>query len=279
MKLRHFLSVAAFSVLLLAASSCSTPKDIAYFQDVTHGEMIQPLERNDIKVRPEDKLSIVVSTQDPALSTMFNLVTTQNRVGTNSGTTTIGNTGSGGDGRTSLYTVDADGDINFPVLGRLHVAGMNRSQLAKYIETEIKSRELVKDPIVTVDFANTGISVLGEVRSPGRVEFNKDHLTIVEAIAMAGDVAPDGMRQNVTVMREGENGKQTVYKVDLTDMKQLAQSPVYYMQQNDVIYVEPNDKAKRNTTPNGNSAFTPSFWISIASAAITVASLIISLSK
>lgn len=280
MKLIHFLSVAAFSVLLLAVASCSTPKDIAYFQDVTHGEMIQPLERNDIKVRPEDKLSIVVSTQDPALSSMFNLVQTQNRLNVNSGTTTIGSTAnSSGDGRTSLYTVDPDGDINFPILGRLHVAGMNRTQLAKYIESEIKSRELVKDPIVTVDYANTGISVLGEVKSPGRVEFNKDHLTIVEAIALAGDVAPDGMRQNVTVMREGENGRQTVYKVDLTDMKQLAQSPVYYMQQNDVIYVEPNDKAKRNTTPNGNSAFTPSFWISIASAAITVASLIITLSK
>lgn len=279
MKLRHFLSVAAFSVLLLAAASCSTPKDIAYFQDVTHGEMIQPLERNDIKVRPEDKLSIVVSTQDPALSSMFNLVTTQNRIGSGSSGGSLGGSSSGGSGQTSLYTVDADGDINFPVLGRLHVAGMNRTQLSKYIESEIKSRELVKDPIVTVDYANTGISVLGEVKSPGRVEFNKDHLTIVEAIALAGDVAPDGMRQNVTVMREGENGRQTVYKVDLTDMKQLAQSPVYYMQQNDVIYVEPNDKAKRNTTPNGNSPFTPAFWFSIASFAMTIGTLVISLTK
>lgn len=279
MKLRHFLSVAAFSGLLLAAASCSTPKDITYFQDVTHGEMIQPLERNDIKVRPEDKLSIVVSTQDPALSSMFNLVTTQNRIGSGSSGGTLGGSSAGGSGQTSLYTVDADGDINFPVLGRLHVAGMNRTQLAKYIETEIKSRELVKDPIVTVDYANTGISVLGEVKSPGRVEFNKDHLTIVEAIAMAGDIAPDGMRQNVTVMREGENGRQTVYKVDLTDMKLLAQSPVYYMQQNDVIYVEPNDKAKRNTTPNGNSPFTPAFWFSIASFAMTIGTLVISLTK
>lgn len=279
MKLIHFLSVAAFSALLLAAASCSTPKDIAYFQDVTHGEMIQPLERNDIKVRPEDKLSIVVSTQDPALSSMFNLVTTQNRIGSSSSGGTLGGSSSGGSGQTSLYTVDPDGDINFPVLGRLHVAGMNRTQLSKYIESEIKSRELVKDPIVTVDYANTGISVLGEVKSPGRVEFNKDHLTIVEAIAMAGDVAPDGMRQNVTVMREGPNGQQTVYKVDLTDMKQLAQSPVYYMQQNDVIYVEPNDKAKRNTTPNGNSPFTPAFWFSIASFAMTIGTLVISLTK
>lgn len=279
MKLRHFLSVAAFSSLLLVAASCSTPKDIAYFQDVTHGEMIQPLERNDIKVRPEDKLSIVVSTQDPALSSMFNLVTTQNRIGSGSSGGSLGGSSSGGSGQTSLYTVDADGDINFPVLGRLHVAGMNRTQLSKYIESEIKSRELVKDPIVTVDYANTGISILGEVKSPGRVEFNKDHLTIVEAIALAGDVAPDGMRQNVTVMREGENGRQTVYKVDLTDMKQLAQSPVYYMQQNDVIYVEPNDKAKRNTTPNGNSPFTPAFWFSIASFAMTIGTLVISLTK
>lgn len=272
-------AVAAFSGLLLAAASCSTPKDIAYFQDVTHGEMIQPLERNDIKVRPEDKLSIVVSTQDPALSSMFNLVTTQNRIGSGSSGGTLGGSSAGGSGQTSLYTVDADGDINFPVLGRLHVAGMNRTQLSKYIETEIKSRELVKDPIVTVDYANTGISVLGEVKSPGRVEFNKDHLTIVEAIAMAGDIAPDGMRQNVTVMREGENGRQTVYKVDLTDMKLLAQSPVYYIQQNDVIYVEPNDKAKRNTTPNGNSPFTPAFWFSIASFAMTIGTLVISLTK
>lgn len=272
-------AVAAFSGLLLAAASCSTPKDIAYFQDVTHGEMIQPLERNDIKVRPEDKLSIVVSTQDPALSSMFNLVTTQNRIGSGSSGGTLGGSSAGGSGQTSLYTVDADGDINFPVLGRLHVAGMNRTQLSKYIETEIKSRELVKDPIVTVDYANTGISVLGEVKSPGRVEFNKDHLTIVEAIAMAGDIAPDGMRQNVTVMREGENGRQTVYKVDLTDMKLLAQSPVYYMQQNDVIYVEPNDKAKRNTTPNGNSPFTPAFWFSIASFAMTIGTLVLSLTR
>lgn len=272
-------AVAAFSGLLLAAASCSTPKDIAYFQDVTHGEMIQPLERNDIKVRPEDKLSIVVSTQDPALSSMFNLVTTQNRIGSGSSGGTLGGSSAGGSGQTSLYTVDADGDINFPVLGRLHVAGMNRTQLSKYIETEIKSRELVKDPIVTVDYANTGISVLGEVKSPGRIEFNKDHVTIIEAIAMAGDIAPDGMRQNVTVMREGENGRQTVYKVDLTDMKLLAQSPVYYMQQNDVIYVEPNDKAKRNTTPNGNSPFTPAFWFSIASFAMTIGTLVLSLTR
>lgn len=279
MKFRHFYSVAAFSTLLLAVSSCTTPKDIAYFQDVTHGDMIQPLERNDIKVRPEDKLSIVVSTQDPALSSMFNLVTTQNRIGSGSSGGTLGGSSAGGSGQTSLYTVDADGDINFPVLGRLHVAGMNRTQLSKYIETEIKSRELVKDPIVTVDYANTGISVLGEVKSPGRIEFNKDHVTIIEAIAMAGDIAPDGMRQNVTVMREGPNGQQTVYKVDLTDMRLLAQSPVYYMQQNDVIYVEPNDKAKRNTTPNGNSPFTPAFWFSIASFALTIGTLVISLTK
>ena len=87
------------------------------------------------------------------------------------------------------------------------------------------------------------------------------------------------MRQNVTVMREGPDGQQTVYKVDLTDMNQLSQSPVYYMQQNDVIYVEPNDKAKRNTTPNGNSPYTPAFWFSIASFALTIGTLVISLTK
>lgn len=261
-------------------ASCKTPSNVSYFQDVYTGTVITPATVKEIKVEPEDKLSIVVSTQDPALSSLFNLVTTQNRIGSMSGVSTIGNSASsGGSGNVAYYTVDKEGYIDFPVLGKLEIAGMTRFQIAEYIKEKLQKADLVKDPIVTVEFVNTGISIIGEVGSPGRKEFNRDQLTIIDAIAMAGDLKLNGDRENILVLRSDENGKQTAYRVNLLDLNTLAQSPVYYIQQDDVIYVQPNDKTKRDTTPNGNTPYTPSFWISLMSAAITVTTLIITLSK
>ncbi len=167
----------------------------------------------------------------------------------------------------------------FPVLGKLHIGGMRREQVATYITEELVSRDLVKDPVVTVEFGNTGISVIGEVASPGRYEFNKDRVTIIDALAMAGDLTQNGQRENVMVLRELDNGNQQAYRIDLTDATQLASSPVFYLQQNDVIYVEPNDKKKRETTPNGNTPYTPSFWVSMGSFAVTIATLVITLTR
>ncbi len=255
--------------------SCSTPKNITYFQDVAQGTVIDPVKQLDIKVKPEDKLSIIVTTQDPALSNLFNLVQVQTRLG-NTTTSTVG-ASNANDGRTSFYTVNKFGDINFPVLGELHIGGMSRYEVAEYIEKKLKDENLVKDPIVTVEFANTGLSIIGEVAKPGRYEFNKDRLNIIDALAMAGDLTANGQRENIIVMRENEDGKQQVYRIDLTDMNSVAQSPVYYLQQNDMIYVEPNDKKKRDTTASGNSAFNPSFWVSIGSLGVTIATLIVTL--
>lgn len=154
---------------------------------------------------------------------------------------------------------------------------MSRYEVAEYIEKKLKDENLVKDPIVTVEFANTGLSIIGEVAKPGRYEFNKDRLNIIDALAMAGDLTANGQRENIIVMRENEDGKQQVYRIDLTDMNSVAQSPVYYLQQNDMIYVEPNDKKKRDTTASGNSAFNPSFWVSIGSLGVTIATLIVTL--
>lgn len=271
--MRIKLLTTGFMAALLLLGSCSTPKDITYFQDMYNGAIVDPTRQLDIRVEPENKLSIVVSTQDPALSSLFNLVTSSNRIGAASSSTGSTN------GQTSLYTVDPQGYINFPVLGRLHVAGMSRHEVASYIEKKLQDSDLVKDPIVTVEFANTGISILGDVTKPGRYEFNKDHLTIVDAIAMAGDLSLSGMRENVLVMRTDDYGKQQAYRIDLTDLNTLAQSPVYYLQQDDVIYVEPSDKRKRETTALGNSPFTPSFWISLVSSALTITTLLITLSK
>lgn len=273
MKIKH-IALAG----LLALSSCSTPKNVAYFQDIDGGTVVSPAQQLDIRVQPEDKLAILVSTQDPALSALFNLIQQQTRITGSTSSTVFDGTNSN-DGRTSFYTVSPEGDINFPVLGKLHIAGMRRDEVAGYIEHELVSHDLVKDPIVTVEFINTGINIIGEVARPGRYDFNKDRLTIVDAIAMAGDLLPTGMRDNVTVLRRMPDGTQTTYRVDLTDMASLAASPAFYLQQNDAIYVEPNDKKKREATPGGNVALSPSFWVSIGSLGITIATFIVTTTK
>lgn len=270
------LFITAITALILGA--CTTPKNIAYFQDATPDNPITIQQDLSIKVRPEDKLSIIVSAQDGALSALFNLVQNQNRLAsTVTGTKTIGENVAAPT-QTGYYTVDSRGDIDFPVLGKLHIAGMSREEVGQYIVSQLTGHDLVKDPIVTVEFANTGISVLGEVAAPGRYEFNKDHMTLVEALAAAGDLTNNGMRDNITVIRSDGN-TQSVYKIDITDAAALAASPAYYLQQNDVIYVEPNDKKKRESTPNGNTPYTPSFWVSMGSFAVTIATLIVTLSR
>ena len=266
----------AGGVLMLLAS-CSTPKNITYFQDLQNGQVLQPQNVYAIKVRPGDKLSIIVNTQDPSLSAMFNLVQNQSRLVSSSQGKTAGTTITT-DGRTGYYTVNTSGDINFPVLGELHIEGMKREEVASFIERQLKSQQLVKDPIVTVEFINTGVAVLGEVAHPGRYEFNEDKMTILDALSYAGDMKNTGERNNVLVIRK-ENGKEIAYRVDLTNSESVISSPVYYMQQDDVIYVEPNVKSKRETTSAGNTAFSPSFWISVGSVGLTVATLIVTLTK
>lgn len=264
----------------LLLSSCTTPKNITYFPELETGSIVQAGKVLDIRVKPEDKLSIVVSTQDPSLNNLFNLVTTQNRIGqSTSSTKTIGNSGSTSEGRISYYTVDSKGDIDFPILGKIHISGLTREQIAEKIADDLIKSNLVKDPIVTVEFANTGISVIGSVKSPGRYEFNKDHLTIIDAIAMAGDLTMTGVRENILVIRNLGDGRQEAYRVNLLNAQELASSPAYYLQQEDLIYVEPNDKAKRETTAAGNTPYTPSFWISMGSFGVTLATLITTLTK
>lgn len=233
----------------------------------------------EIRVKPEDKLSIIVTTQDMALSNLFNLVTAQSRLGVMTTTTLYGNSANNNSSQITYYTVDSKGDINFPVLGTIHIAGLTREEIAEKISKELQQRNLVKDPVVTVEFANVGVSVMGEVNKPGRYEFNKDHITIIDALSMAGDLKMNGMRENILVMRNAGNGKQEAHRVNLLNAQELITSPVYYLQQDDMIYVEPNDKAKRETTSSGNSAYNPSFWVSVGSLAVTVTTLIVTLGK
>ena len=254
--------------MVLAAVSCSTPKEISYFQDlqpgVTELTITDPVE---IKVRPKDKLSILINAQDQKLTNMFNLPIVSQQIGQES-------TGSSGTSRgVSGYTVDTDGYINFPVLGKIKVEGMTREQIAEYLTRQLKEQELIKDPVVTVEFMNLGVSVLGEVNKPGRISINRDNLTILDALSEAGDLTIFGKREKVLVLRQ-ENGKQRVYGINLCSADQLYTSPVYYLQQNDVVYVEPNDTKSRQSTVNGNTVRSTSFWISLASLITSIAVLI-----
>lgn len=256
--------IAGVAAMLLA--SCSAPKNVTYFQN--EETLINLANQQPIKVRPEDKLSVVVKSKDPGVSDLFNLPVYTQRVGTGSlsasnGTVTRDYRPAATDGA-SIYTVDPAGYIDFPILGKLKIAGMTRSEVAGFIKGELIGRDLVKDPTVTVEFLNTGINMLGEVNAPGRYEINKDHLTVLEAISMAGDLTLAGQRENVKVLRK-ENDNMKVYQLDLTDLNKVAQSPAFYLQQDDIIYVEPNDMRKRQSTINGANALSTGFWISVAS--------------
>lgn len=264
------MRTACFLLIAWMAVSCSTPSQISYFQDLRPGESEQQVvAATEIKVRPADKLSILVNSRDPLLSDLFNLPIMSRQVGQAARGTATYSTNQGISG----YTVDEQGMIDFPVLGKIKVAGMNREEIAAFIKGELLAKNLIKDPVVTVEYMNLCISVLGEVANPGRYNIDRDKVTLLDAISMAGDLTIYGKREKVLVLRE-EEGVQRVYGVNLCSAEHLYTSPVYYLRQNDVVYVEPNNVRARQATVNGNNVRSTSFWISLASLLTTIAVLV-----
>lgn len=266
MQTKHFLPLALLAVLLLY--SCTTPKGISYFQDLQPDVKSLSIGPSaDIRIRPKDQISIMVNTPDPKLTNLFNLPQTSQRIGQQS------STASSGSGNLSGYTVDSEGFINFPIMGKIEVAGLTREEIAERITRELIDRELVKDPVVTVEYMNLHFAVLGEVSNPGRYFIDRDRPTLLDALSQAGDLTIQGRRDNILVLRE-EGGKQVPHRINLCHTDSLLLSPVYYLQQNDVVYVEPNDMRKRQSTVNGNTVVSTSFWLSLASFFTTIIVLI-----
>ena len=259
----------AFFVAVMAMSfcSCNSSKDVLYFQDLKAGESVAmaaiPVP---VTVRPDDKISIVVNSRDPQLMALFNLPRVNKQMST-VGQASSTNVSNGQD--VMGYTVDSRGEIDFPVLGKIKVEGKTREEIGTYIKNELIAKNLVKDPIVTVEFMNLCVSVLGEVNSPGRYGIDRDKTTIIDALSMAGDLTINGNRNNVTVLRQ-DGDVQRVYAIDLTSGRDIYSSPAYYLQQNDVIYVEPNEMRARQSTVNGNTIRSASFWISITSLVMSI---------
>lgn len=251
------LHVWLFAVCALMVTSCNTIKDIAYLQDIPTDSPITLQVPQDIRLEPGDQLSISIHGRDPKVVEIYNMPT----VATSTGGSTKAN-----------YTVNANGQIDMIQFGLIHVAGFTRSELANQIKYKLVSSGVVRDPVVVVDFATMSYSVLGEVASPGRKPIDRDHITIMDALAQAGDLTIQGKRKNVLVLRN-EHGKQTAYRIDLTNSESVYSSPVYNLKQNDIIYVEPTAKKANESANNANTFRTPAFWMSLVTFTITLLAL------
>lgn len=260
--------LAVIAGALIFLGSCGTPKDVTYFQDAHPNESITIEKPYYITFKPGDKVSIVVKSKDPELASLFNLPIVSSNAAQINGSEVYST-----NQNVSYYTIDANGEIDFPVLGKVKISGLKREEVAALIKGMLIGRDLVKDPVVTVEFANLYYSVLGEVNHPGEFSIDRDKITLLDAISKAGDLTIYGKRDSIVVLRE-ENGERKAYNVSMLSFKDLTSSPAYYLRQNDVVYVKPNDTRARQATVNGNNVRSTSFWISLASLLTSVAVLI-----
>lgn len=260
--LRHLLVCAIISVAVFA--SCGPVKDITYFQNKVIDQPEKMDKHAGIVIQSKDQLSIIVSSRNPELVVMFNLPMV---------TQVAGSDAANSQQKVLGYIVDNDGNIDFPVLGKIHVAGMTRTELAQSIKDQLLAKGLLSDAVVTVEFLNFKFSVLGEVNTPGTYNVDGDRITILQAIAMARDLTIYGMRENVSVIRERE-GVRTIYQINLCDVS-MFNSPAYFLEQNDIIYVEPSPEKARQSTIDDKKLRTTTIAISSTSLLVGIASLIL----
>ncbi|MCM1076571.1 MAG: polysaccharide biosynthesis/export family protein [Bacteroides sp.] len=248
-------------------SSCSSSKTVLpYFTDIsTIKEGIIPADNYLPEIKPDDELFISVSSANPEATAIYNIPTI------NPSTREL--FGQSIQPRPQTYVVSSTGDIDFPELGKLHVAGMNVEQLQQELVKKIGKD--VDDPMVLVELVNFQVNVTGEVNKPGPINVTRNRFSILDALSAAGDMTPYGERSNVLLIREN-NGKKEYVHIDMNSSDVLS-SPYYYLQQNDYIYVEPNKIRQANSKYNQDNAFKLSVISTIVSASSVIASLVIAL--
>lgn len=258
-------AVCAFVLML---SSCAAPQNIAYFQNKVVDQPEEIDKHAGIVIQPKDMLSIVVSSRNPELVAMFNLPVVSYQAGSEVVTGSYNQ-------RLMGYVVDNEGYIDFPVLGPIKVSGLTRWELSELIKDKLVKEGLLTDAVVTVEFMNFKVSVIGEVSAPGTYTIEGDKVTILQAISLARDLTIFGQRENVTVIRE-RDGQRIIYEVNLCDAD-LFKSPAYYLQQNDVVYVQPSDIKARQSTTDEKALRLTSILVSSGSLLVSIASLIVNL--
>ena len=264
MKIRNLLMAVCGAMIL---TSCFTPKTVAYFPELADGKTLALTETKGITLKPTDKLSIVVNTKSAELNNVLNLPVTSQIIGYSEMQSTNQSRG------TSGYTIDPEGYIDFPLIGKVKAAGLTRAELAEHLKRTMEEKSVAKDAVVTVEYLNLGFSVIGEVKEPGFYQIESDRTTLMQALSRAGDMTIYGDRNKVKVLRINQEGKQDTYVLSMMDAEALMKSPAYIIQQNDVIYVTPNNYRKRQSA-NANDTTNGSFWISVVSVLTTIAVLL-----
>ena len=264
--MRQYITRIILAVAIVAAAaSCKTPESLAYVENADELGVGSSALDYAVKIRPADELIITVNSVVPEATAPYNLPlvnpATQSEIKM---TTTPQN---------QTYIVDTEGNITMPVIGTIHAAGMTTLGLKDYIQAKVSKD--VDEPIVRVQLANFRVNVLGEVKQAGAIEVKSERFSIFDALAAAGDMTEYGERTNVLVIRE-ENGARAYHRVNLKDAK-ITDSPYYYLQQNDVVYVQPNRIKAGNAKYSQNNAFKVTVVSTIVSAVSVIASLVIAL--
>lgn len=216
-------SLWAFLFILIMGSSCTSTRKIAYFENLKDTSFISRLDATDFIIQNNDILSISISSLNAEASAIFNMGN---------------NFASGSSAQSSGYLVNSDGNIQLPILGNIKATGLTKKQLKDTITNSLLEKKLLLDPIVNIRNLNFKVTVLGEVAHPTVVTAPTEKISMLEALGLAGDLTIYGKRENLLLIRE-VNGKKQVRRVDLTS-KNFFLSPYYYLQPNDVVYVEPN---------------------------------------
>ena len=264
---RFFRKAKLLLGVLLLLTSCTSYQKIPYLQDFeTVNATEEVTAMYDAHIRPKDLLTITVNTTDPEAAAPFNL-TVQSAANSNL-TQWVTQQAA-----LQQYLVDNQGNIDFPVLGELHLGGLSMNEAESMIREKLQPF-LKETPIVTVRMVNYKISVLGEVAKPGTFIINNEKVNVLEALAMAGDMTIWGLRDNVKLVREEENGKRNIVVLDL-NRADIVKSPYYHLQQNDILYVSPN-KTKAKNSDTGQST---SLWVSATSILVSIASLLVTIFK
>lgn len=257
-------------IAALILSACTAQKRVIYLQDVASGEQIRIAQQTQIRIKPFDRLTVVVNSRDPELAAPFNTSTSYNSL---SGVPLSSSTASNNSLQT--LTVDEHGDLDMPVIGKVGGLGLTRSELAAVIADRIRRGGYISDPTVNIQFADMKVSVLGEVVRPGQYTISTDRISLLDALAMAGDMTIYGQRKEVMVVREAE-GVRTTTLLDLTS-QEIYDSSYFYLQQNDVVYVKPNKYRAQTAEIDQNRNFYTNTVISLIATGLSIATLIITL--
>lgn len=253
---------------MLFISACSGVKNIAYFEKSDNKTKLSVNTSPtsglfDARIKPKDMLSITVVSSEPEASRIYNLVTPQTETPTDAGSLYS-------QPKLQNYLVDNDGYINFPVLGKIQVKNLTRKELELTLQKMLAPAFTKEMPIITIRINNYSVNILGEVLKPGKYETGNDRMTILEGLALAGDMTIYGRRDNVKVLREDPDGVKKYITLNLND-KNIINSPAYFLEQNDVVYVEPN-KSKSNSA---NFGAAETFRLSSLSVGLTLTSLVL----